>query len=165
MFAALIRGTDLYRERADASDVALGVGSFIVLYAVFWVGDKLLRFIRPPSTGEIGDVYGLGAQLPLLTIAALLVFVIGPGEELYWRGLVQWAIGGRFGGAVGLIASTLLYTAAHLVTGSVSLILAAFVAGGVWSTMYAARRRLLPVIISHVLFDLFAFVIAPFAGR
>ncbi len=161
MFAALIRGPALYHEKTEPPDLALGVGSFAFLYAVFWVGDKVIRFIRPVSGNEISAVYELRQQLPLVVIAALLVFVIGPGEELYWRGLVNWAIAGRSGDGAAVILGTAAYGAVHLVTQNAAIVLAAVVAGFVWSLLYALRRRLFPVIVSHVLFDLFLFVLAP----
>lgn len=161
MLAALVRGTALYRERTDAQDVALGVASFAALYAIFWLGDKVVRFIRPASSGEISAIYDLRQQLPLPLIAALLVFVIAPGEELYWRGLVNWALSGRWGEGAGILLGTAAYGAVHLVAQNAAIVLAAFVAGFVWSLLYALRRRLFPVIVSHVLFDLFLFVLAP----
>lgn len=164
-FAALIRGPDLYRERANAFDIAIGIGSFVALYAVFWIGDKLIRLVFPFTSGQIGSVYGLGQQLPLLVIAALLVFVIGPGEELYWRGLVQWAVTVRWGLGPGFLVGTLLYAGTHLVSGSLVIVVAALVGGAVWSAIYAIRQRLLPVMVSHVLFDLFVFVLAPLTPR
>ncbi|HYY54707.1 MAG TPA: CPBP family intramembrane glutamic endopeptidase [Candidatus Dormibacteraeota bacterium] len=161
MFAALVRGPALYAERTDGLDVAIGFGSFAGLYATFWVGDKLIRLVRPVSGNEISAIYELRSQAPLALIAVLLVFVIGPGEELYWRGLVNWALGSRFGDGTAVLAGTALYGAVHLVTGNASIILAAVVAGFAWSMIYAVRRRLFPVIVSHVLFDLFLFVLAP----
>lgn len=161
MFAALLRGTALYQEKPNSADVALGVGTFAALYAVFWVGDKLIRFVRPASAGEISAIYELRQQLPVLLIAVLLVFVIAPGEELYWRGLVNWALSARFGDGAAIIFGTAVYGAVHLVAQNVTIVLAAFVAGLVWSILYALRRRLFPVILSHVLFDLFLFVVAP----
>jgi membrane protease YdiL (CAAX protease family) len=161
MFAALVRGPALYAERTDGLDVAIGFGSFAALYATFWVGDKLIRLVRPVSGNEISAIYELRSQAPLALIAVLLVFVIGPGEELYWRGLVNWALGSRFGDGTAVLAGTALYGAVHLVTGNASIILAAVVAGFAWSMIYAVRRRLFPVIVSHVLFDLFLFVLAP----
>ncbi len=161
MLAALIRGPALYHEKAEPADLALGAGTFAFLYAVFWVGDKLIRFIRPVSGNEISSIYELRSQLPLVVIALLLVFVIGPGEELYWRGLVNWALASRFGDGAAVIVGTAAYGAAHLVAQNPAIVLAAVVAGFVWSVMFAVRRRLFPVIVSHVLFDLFLFVLAP----
>lgn len=163
--AALVRGVGLYQERDDLLDLALGVGSFALLYAVFWLGDKVVRALVPFAAGQIGAVYGLGEQLPLALIATLLVFVIAPGEELYWRGLLQWSVAARWGPGPGFFAGWLLYTGAHLVSGSLVVVLAALVAGFVWSALYAVRERLFPVIVSHALFDLFVFVIAPVAPR
>lgn len=159
--AALIRGPGLYREQDEVVDLAIGVGSFALLYIAFFVGDRVLRAVLPFTAAQIGSVYALGEQLPLVTIAFLLVFVIAPGEELYWRGLVQWAVASRWGSGPGLLAGWLLYAATHLVSGNLAVVLAAFVAGFVWSAIYAIRERLLPVMVSHVLFNLFIFVLAP----
>lgn len=164
-FAALIRGPDLYREQDEAVDVAIGVGAFALLYIAFWVGDRVLRALLPFTAAQIGSVYGLGEQLPLVTIAFLLAFVIAPGEELYWRGLLQWAVTERWGAGPGFLAGWLLYTATHLVSGNLAVVLAAFVAGFAWSAIYAVRERLLPVMVSHVLFNLFIFVLAPLTPR
>lgn len=164
MCAALLRGPALYREAGELADVWLGIGTFALLYVVFWLGDKLVRLVLPGTGAEIGAVYALGGQAPLLVIALLLVFVIAPAEELYWRGLVQWAVGERWGDGAGFLASWLMYAGVHVVSGSAVLVLAAAVAGFVWSITYALRRRLLPVVVSHVLFDLFLFVLAPVAA-
>lgn len=161
MFAAIIRGPALYRETTHWSDLVVGAGSFAGLYAAFWIGDKVIRLIRPVSGNEISAIYELRSQAPLVVIALLLVFVIGPAEELYWRGLVNWAIARRFGDAAAVIFGTAFYAGVHLVTGNAAIILAALVAGFTWSVMYATRRRLFPVIVSHILFDLFLFVLAP----
>lgn len=161
MLAVVIRGKALYAGPADAADVAIGVASFGGLYAAFWIGDKLIRFVRPASGGEISAIYELRSQAPLALIAVLLVFIVGPGEELYWRGLVNWALSQQVGEGTAVLLGTALYGAVHLVTQNPSIILAAVVAGFVWSMIFAVRRRLFPVIVSHVLFDLFLFVLAP----
>jgi len=161
VLAVVIRGLALYGAPADGLDLAIGFGSFAGLYATFWIGDKIVRFIRPVSGGEISAIYDLRSQAPLALIALLLVFVIAPGEELYWRGLVNWALASRFGDGTSVIVGTVLYGSVHLVTQNVAIILAAVVAGFVWSMIFALRRRLFPVIVSHVLFDLFLFVLAP----
>ena len=161
VLAVVIRGLALYGAPADGLDLAIGVGSFAGLYATFWVADKLVRFIRPVSGSEISAIYDLRSQAPLALIAVLLVFVIGPGEELYWRGLVNWALSSRLGDGASVLVGTALYGSVHLVTQNVAIILAAVVAGFVWSMIFALRRRLFPVIVSHVLFDLFLFVLAP----
>ncbi len=159
--AALVRGPGLYVERGDLADLAIGVASFAVLYGMFWVGDKVIRAVLPSAAGQIGSMYALGTQLPTAVIAILLLFVIAPGEELYWRGFVQWALAARWGPGPGLFAATLLYAGVHVVSGSLVLVLAALAGGAVWSTVYAVRQRLLPVIVSHALFDVFVFVLLP----
>ena len=74
---------------------------------------------------------------------------------------MNWALSSRLGDGASVLVGTALYGSVHLVTQNVAIILAAVVAGFVWSMIFALRRRLFPVIVSHVLFDLFLFVLAP----
>jgi membrane protease YdiL (CAAX protease family) len=54
------------------------------------------------------------------------------------------------------------YALVHLPTMNLPLILTALIGGLVWGYIYEQTRTLWPTIISHVLFDLLIFVIAPF---
>jgi membrane protease YdiL (CAAX protease family) len=149
------------RLRFRWRDVAAGVGSAAVLYGVFRVGDRLARRVMPKGGPEIGEVYALRAIRPRLEIAARLMFVIAPAEELFWRGFVQ----GRLTPGAGLWKAAALaaaaYGGAHAATGNATLIGAATVAGAFWSGMAAAGLPMAALVASHVAWDVWIFLIAP----
>src|SRR5205807_6630368 len=107
-------------------------------------------------------VSALRAQGPWPVIARLLILVIGPGEELFWRGLVQWGLVRRFGPRLGWGAATAIYGGMHAAAANPMLILAALVAGGFWGLLYLRIGRIAPLIVSHVLWDLAVFLLLPF---
>lgn len=145
-----------------ARDVKLGLGSAALLYAVFWVGQLVLTALFPEAAdSEIGRVYAPRDETSLWIIAALLLFVTGPSEEIYWRGYLQRVLMQRAGPAMGWLLATAAYALVHIWTLNVPLILAAFTAGLVWGWIYLMERRLLPVIISHAVWSVAIFVFLP----
>ncbi len=145
--------------------VIYGVLLAFVLYGIFWVGNILLRSIEIiPDAGEyVASVYERPTFLPYWSIALLLLFPIGSGEELFWRGFVQRRLMERLGMWPGFLLTLLLYAGIHIPTGNPVLVLAALVAGGVWGLVYALVGDLPMVVVSHALWDVLSFVIFPFS--
>jgi len=132
---SLITEPALRRERVRLKDFVTGLGSAAGLYAIFQVGDRLARRMMPAGDREIAGIYELRGAAPRAAIATALGLVIGPGEELFWRGLVQRRLMRRFG----RLRGTLLF----------------------WGAVYAREDRVAPLIISHVAWDIWIFLIAP----
>ncbi len=158
---ALWKRPQLRREVPGPGDVAIGAVSAGMLYAIFQIGDRMSRAIMPSGEQDIEEVYGLRTVAPKPVIAAALVAIIGPSEELFWRGLVQHALIHRFGRARGTVLGAAAYGGIHLVTGNMTLTGAASVAGAYWGAEYAWNERLGPLLTSHILWDLWIFLIAP----
>ena len=143
-------------------DVVVGIISAGVLYLIFYLGNIMSGVIFPFKDQQILSVYQNAEGTSPFLIAAFLVLVIGPGEEIFWRGFIQKVVSIKYGEQKGIILSVLLYTAVHLLTGNFMLILAALVCGTFWGLLYWKEKRLLPVIISHAIWDVTAFVLLPF---
>jgi membrane protease YdiL (CAAX protease family) len=152
---------DLRRELPRRRDVLTGIGSAAALYCIFELGDRFARTVMPDGEEEIQRIYAFRGLAPKPLIALLLAVVIAPGEELFWRGLVQHALMLRFGRARGTLAAAAAYGGTHLVTGNLTLTGAASVAGTFWGTQYALEDRLVSVLICHVVWDLWIFLLAP----
>ncbi|MCX5878747.1 MAG: CPBP family intramembrane metalloprotease, partial [Deltaproteobacteria bacterium] len=73
----------------------------------------------------------------------------------------QRRVMGRWSARSAVRLTTLLYTAIHLPTGTPVLILAALTCGLFWGGFYWATGSLVPVLVSHMLWDPFIFVILP----
>jgi membrane protease YdiL (CAAX protease family) len=158
---SLLAEPKLRRTRFGLREAALGLGSAGVLYIIFQIGDRLTRLILPKGAAEIGAIYGLEKLRPRQELAARLAFIIGPAEELFWRGLVQARLMKQFGPLPGYVLGTAAYGGAHLVTGNFTLIGAATVAGAFWGGLTALGMPPGVLIISHSFWDVFIFLIAP----
>lgn len=140
-----------------------GIGIAVVLWGVFWTGDKVSGWMFSFARPQINDIYGMKGEMPSWLIAVLLLFVIGPAEEIFWRGFIQRRMALRYGPWVGFIAATCCYTLVHIWSFNFMLIVAAAACGFCWGLLYCLKPKMLPaLIISHALWDVAAFVVFPF---
>ena len=160
--ALCLRGVFPIEEGVGAQDLGIGAAAAAALYGVCALGRAIAGRLLPSAPGQISDVYALRAQAPWPVIALLLILVVGPGEEVFWRGLVQWGLVRRFGPGLGWGAATAIYGGVHAAAANPMLILAALVAGGFWGLLYLRIGRIAPLIVSHVLWDLAVFLLLPF---
>lgn len=149
------------RIRIGTREVIGGLASAAALYTTFQVGDRLTRRYLPGGERQIGEIYALRALRPRPEIAARLAAVIGPAEELFWRGFVQSALAARLGRWRGAAAGAGAYAGVHLVTGNVTLVGAAGVAGAHWALLRAAGMPMGALIVSHVAWDIWIFLVQP----
>lgn len=141
--------------------VPLGLLSAATLYVTFQIGDRFARRFVPGGDVQIRDIYGLRALRPPGEIATRLATVVGPAEELFWRGLVQAALMRRFGRWRGAALAAGAYGGVHVTSGNFTLLGAAGVAGAHWCALYAAGAPLGVLIVSHVAWDIWIFLIQP----
>jgi len=158
---ALVARPALRGERPRWRDLSLGTGSAGILYALFRLGDRIARRVMPEGDREIEQIYDLRTRASRVAIAVALAGVIGPGEELFWRGLVQHGLQARVGRVGAALLASGLYGGVHLVSRNLTLTAAAGIAGLFWSLMYAAEQRLPPLVLSHVAWDIWIFLVAP----
>ena len=145
----------------------LGIVIAFGLCGIFWLGDflssRMFDFARP----QVNAVYSMKQGVPAPVIAFLLLFVIGPAEELFWRGFVQKQIAQRiahwrFSADHAFLITVLTYGLVHIWSMNFMLVMAALVAGAVWGFIYRLQPKLLPaLIVSHALWDALVFVILP----
>jgi membrane protease YdiL (CAAX protease family) len=153
---ALANEPELRRSKWRTRDLLAGLGSATVLYGIFQIGDRLARALMPKGSREIQDIYTLRTLAPKEEIGARLATVIGPAEELFWRGFVQRRAGG--------LAAAAAYGGVHLVTGNATLVGAAAVAGIYWGLLRALGMSMPALITSHVAWDIWIFLLAPTEG-
>lgn len=149
--------------RMKGTDLLWGLGSAVALYGVFWAGREITTRLLPFAGGQIAAVYLNKQLLGPAGIAGLIGLVIGPAEELFWRGFVQREMAARYGPVPGWLLAVAAYAGVHATTGNVMLVVAAGAAGLVWGLLYLRTGRLWPGILSHVLWDLTVFLLLPLA--
>lgn len=156
----------LLKVEKPLRQLLMGVVIALALWGVFWVGDKLSALMFDFARPEVDAVYSMKTGLPPYVIAILLLLVIGPAEELFWRGYVQRTLTrllpGVKGANVAFAATTLVYALVHIWSFNFMLIMAALVAGAVWGLIYRLKPQALPaLILSHALWDALVFVVMP----
>lgn len=155
-------------------NILLGIVIAVALWGVFWIGDKLSQIMFPSfARPQVNSIYGMKDGFDTRVLSLLLLFVIGPSEEIFWRGFLQkrlaehltswptWKIGplqldARFWAlALGVAA----YTLVHLFSFNFMLIMAALVCGGAWGLLYWLWPNRFPaILLSHALWDAAVFI-------
>jgi hypothetical protein len=158
---AIAANPSLLRTRIGRREVAVGLASAAVLYGTFKIGDRFARRYVPGGDRQIRQIYGLRDLRPQGETAMRLVAVVGPAEELFWRGLVQEALMRRYGRWRGAALAAVLYSSVHVTTGNFTLMGAAGVAGAHWCALYAAGVPMGALIVSHSAWDVWVFLVQP----
>ncbi|MCX5821228.1 MAG: type II CAAX endopeptidase family protein [Deltaproteobacteria bacterium] len=139
----------------------VGVLSALILYGIFWVGKLAANLLFSFAPGQIESVYASKTQLDAVWIGLLLLFVMGPAEEIYWHGFVQHRLTGRYGATAGVLATAAVYTMVHVTSWNFMLVAAAGVCGLYWGLLFQREKNLIPLIISHALWDFLIFILFP----
>ncbi|MCA1319243.1 CPBP family intramembrane metalloprotease [Bacillus tianshenii] len=140
--------------------IFLGALSGSLLYLIFLMAYLLIGQFDLPFLSQVKSLYAIVGPSNLWQYV-LLVIIIIPGEEFFWRGYIQPAILKWKSGLVGVLISACFYAFAHLWSGNLMLVAAAFTAGIAWGALYEWKRSLLLVIISHLVFDILLLVVMP----
>lgn len=146
----------------DATNIILGLTLAAALWGIFWIGDKLSSLMFDFARPQVNLIYGMkeGENPWLLTF--LMLFIIGPAEEIFWRAYIQKNFSKRWNPNMGFIVTTLVYSLVHISKFNFMLIMAAMVAGIVWGLAYRFfPEKLGAIIISHAIWDCAVFIWFP----
>lgn len=130
--------------------VGVGITSGVLLYLATAVFLIVVR--RWPSLDrQVAEIYDLRKGLRLGTALLLVAGVYAPGEELFWRGLVQGTIGSALTPAAGAGLSWVAYIVVNAASGSLAITAGAVVAGAVWTLLAFWSGGVLASILSHAI--------------
>ena len=141
----------------------MGIAIAIALWGVFWVGDKVSSWVFPTfARPQVNLIYGMKEGESSLLLSGLLLFLIGPAEEIFWRGYVQERLSRRFSPNLGFLIATACYTLVHIASFNFMLIMASLVCGIAWGGLYRLfPHRFSAIILSHALWDAAVFIWFP----
>lgn len=143
-------------------EVLAGVGIAVVLWGIFWTGDKVSSWLFDFARPQVDLIYGMKEGESLWLLSLLMLVLIGPAEEIFWRGYVQRTLSARWSPDAGFAVTTLVYALVHAASCNFMLVMAAAVAGVVWGGLYRLfPRRLGAIIVSHAVWDVAVFVWFP----
>lgn len=148
--------------RLDLSNILLGVVLAAVLWGVFWVGDKLSSLMFDFARPQVDMIYGIKEGENPWVLTVLMLFIIGPAEEIFWRGYLQKSFSKKWDPNMGFIVTTLMYSLVHVSKFNFMLIMAAAVAGFVWGLAYRFYpEKFGAILLSHALWDCAVFIWFP----
>lgn len=147
----------------SGKDLAIGVVSAAVLYVVFFLGNFFSTLLFDFAKEQVGTIYQMKEGENPLFLVLLLAILIGPAEEIFWRGFIQRTLIGKYGEWTALIATTLIYAFVHLWSFNFMLIMAAMVCGAFWGLLYKYNKNLVTIIVSHAVWDVCVFILFPIA--
>lgn len=157
-----------------AENIVLGVVIAVALWGIFWVGDKLSQLMFPSfARHQVDSIYGMKEGENPWLLTGLLLLIIGPAEEIFWRGYIQrrlaeyltkWKtitigkleLDAHFWA---MLIAVAVYALVHLFSLNFMLIMAALVCGVVWGGLYWLMPNRMPaIILSHCLWDAAVFI-------
>lgn len=156
--------------KLNLSQIILGVAIAALMWGIFWLGDKLSSLLFSFARPQVDNIYALKDGSLKWLLAAQLLLLTGPAEEIFWRGCLQKALGDTLERKNGLKKARFLaalitlaaYTLIHIWSFNFMLTMAALVAGAVWGLLFWLKPQWLPaLIVSHALWDAAVFVVFP----
>ena len=148
--------------RLDAMNIVLGVVLAALLWGIFWLGEYLSTLMFDFARPQVDMIYGMKEGENPWVLTALMLLIIGPAEEIFWRGYIQKNLSSRWNPDLGFVVTTLVYGMVHLSKFNFMLIMAAFVAGFVWGLAYRFfPEKFGAIVISHALWDCAVFIWFP----
>ena len=146
----------------DLTNIGLGVALAAVMWGVFWLGDFFSSLMFDFARPQVDSIYGMKEGENPWVLTVLLLLIIGPAEEIFWRGYIQKSLSEKWSPNIGFIVTTLIYSLVHLPKFNFMLIMAAAVAGFVWGLAYRFfPEKFGAILISHAIWDCAVFVWFP----
>lgn len=143
-------------------DIIWGIAIATALWVIFWIGDKVSAWMFDFARPQVDTIYGMKTGESGWLLSVLLLFIIGPAEEIFWRGYVQNRLSRKIGGDKGFLIATACYTLVHIGSLNFMLIMASMVAGMTWGLIYRFfPQRFAAIILSHALWDAAVFIWFP----
>ncbi len=162
VYATCVRPQWRRKVKYTGTEVLLGIGIACLLWGIFWVGDRIAGWMFDFARSQVDSIYGMKTGESPWLLGGLMLLLIGPAEEIFWRGYVQQTLSVRYNPDKGFVIATLAYTLVHVASCNFMLIMAALFAGGVWGLCYRFfPNRLGAIILSHAVWDVAVFVLFP----
>ncbi|MCM3787739.1 CPBP family intramembrane metalloprotease [Domibacillus indicus] len=139
-----------------------GILSGVVLYALFAAGYALLKLMPVAAEEHVSSIYALFSPV-FIWHYIVLVLIIIPGEELFFRGFIQKRLGRYMNKWAAMVIAALFYASVFVFSGEWLWMMAALCGGLFWGSLYIWRKSIPMLIISHLIFDLLFVVFLPLA--
>ncbi len=147
-------------ELATKHFMIFGIISGLILYIIFVIGNWLLTILPGSLDADVTKLYRYFSPT-LIWHYLVLIFILVPGEEIFWRGYVQKKLRACTNGWKAIIIASILNASVFYYANNTALMLAAFVGSIFWGFLYEWKKSIPLLIISHLIFILLLAVFIP----
>jgi membrane protease YdiL (CAAX protease family) len=152
VIAVVVETPPLAAETSVAAAIVIGVAAGVAFYVATRVFVILVTgweaFQRRSA-----QMYARQDPLSLSRTVLLSAVLAAPGEELFWRGLLQGELERALDGRTVLAAAIalLLFVVANVPSGNLAIVAAALVGGAVWGSLAAWTGGVAAPVVCHAL--------------
>jgi membrane protease YdiL (CAAX protease family) len=143
------RGRDFVVRDHLVRDALIGLGVGVVMTIGTYVAYAVAVHVVPTLPAHVAGLYAASrTERPWLAIVWTVVILAA--EETLWRGPVFALTEKKWGTRLAVIVSLATYAAAQAGSGSVVVVLAAVICGGIWSAERALTKSFVAPLCSHL---------------
>lgn len=144
--------------------VAAGVGSGVALY-LGTAGFVLAVRRWPAFDRHVAEIYDQRPGLPLAVALLLASGVSAPGEELFWRGLLEGRLATAVGWPAAAAAAWGAYVLVNAAGGSLPILAGAVVGGAAWGALALWTHGVGAGLLSHLVWTTLMLALPPGGAR
>ncbi|WP_410766506.1 CPBP family intramembrane glutamic endopeptidase [Haloferax sp. DFSO60] len=154
---------DLIRlERPTRRDMLWVGGGLLALFAVYLAGSAAMSALGIESGDSVLAQQGEANPIYFLYLTVITIVLVGPAEELIFRGIAYGELRRLWGPIPAIIGSSAVFASIHLWSfsgdGAIISLLMVFILGSVLAAIYEKSGNLIVVAVAHGLFNAVQFV-------
>ena len=143
------------------SDLIIGIGGGSLLYILSVATAWILERLFPLYGKQITEIYSWAEGSNLTVLVLMIILLVGPGLEVFWRGMMtNWLIS-AWNVKWGVILSVFAATFVYLPSLSLTLICAGLLLSIVCTALYAWRKTPVAPAVAHAVWLLAVVVFFP----
>ncbi|MFC7202715.1 CPBP family intramembrane glutamic endopeptidase [Haloferax namakaokahaiae] len=154
---------DLIRlERPTRRDMLWVGGGLLALFAVYLAGSAVMSALGIESGDSVLAQQGEANPVYFLYLTVITILLVGPAEELIFRGIAYGELRRLWGPIPAIIGSSAVFASIHVWSfsgdGAIISLLMVFILGSVLAAIYERSGNLVVVAVAHGLFNAVQFV-------
>lgn len=150
----------IFDELVTWKSFVYGVSSGVFLYGIFALGYHLLLLTPIHIADSVGSFFANYAPYSIWHYL-LLMFLIVPSEEIFWRGLVQQKLKHYMSTPFAVVISSVLFGSALALIGFWPGAFAGVIAGLLFGFLYEWKKSMPVIIVSHLVMIVLLFFVFP----
>lgn len=161
LMSAAIVFSEIKDELRTWQSFAYGIAAALAIYAILFAGYHFLQMLGVGSAGSTSEFLSIFTPASIWHLL-LLMFIVVPGEELFWRGFVQQQLKQYLPLSIAIPVASVLFGFTLWLADFWPGIFAGTAVGLVLGYLYEKKKSMPLIIVSHLLLIILIFIIFPF---